>query len=437
MRKEFKRLKIPDEILSQLSDLTRSSIERVKLAETVRKQYGYAQRDMLELTQVASTPYVRCLHVIRSGDQDLYNAVVAGKIGLNKAASFARCPSLKQSENRYLLPKQENWTIIYETRKLLLHKENENCILRIVSCKRKQIGNDIKHYKEFIYQLDNAPFAIETVCHLLESGCTIRSNLTVDGPEKRRMGTLKHHILAAYYSVSVEGQYSEPVYLYNKKNTGDIRAKNLWCYSITGRPGVIRQGSEILILREGKVIAHTDYSRAMFAILNTDWGRLHTKSRDKRLALSVGKGSSEYLYHVRMAEYLYGLPADKAGFLEVMSKLHAEYLDKGFEIDHLDCDHTNNCLNNLMIMPKKYNAVKGSLTKQIKVPYFCWSERYDNQSIRMQAGHCKPLEKPVYHIEGVFSVKEYIEKLYDFVSVIKENRAILGFFEDKLDSGEK
>lgn len=437
-KKEVKRLQIPDDVLNKLAEKNLSVVERVRLAEDVREQYGYPRKDVLKLTGIPNTLYSRCLHVIHSGNLELYREVAAGNITLSNAVMYAHSPSLWISRNQYPIQKMNSWNIIVETKRHLLYTEGDNCYLRIISysnCKTDQHG---KQKNEQVYQLDNAPYAINTVCGLLNSGCKIRTNLAVLSPKGIQNGTLKHHILGAYYGLPIKDKYHDVV-RYCHRHSGpiiDIRAKNLWCHSIAGKPGIIRKDNEILIWRNNCIIARTDYTKPMYDLLRSDWVCLHTKSRDKRVALFIDGEHDAFLYHVRMAEHVYGLPADKGGLIETMDKFRSEYLDKEFEIDHLDCDGTNNCLSNLMIMSKADNILKGSLTKQIRLPYFCWLERYDEESIKMQAGYCAALRKPIYMTSGVYSAKECLKQLREFVHIVHESKSIIDYFDD-LPEGNK
>ena len=125
-------------------------------------------------------------------------------------------------------------------------------------------------------------------------------------------------------------------------------------------------------------------------------------------------------------------------------------------VDHIDGDCFNNRLSNLILMKKAQNVKKQSLTsalvrldsrlkvrkhevefeedekdsdkKQFRVVecniihWFCWAERYDRTSICMRAGYCSPLQAPVFLVEGVYSVPEYLNELKRFIEIAEDRK---------------
>ena len=325
----------------------------------------------------------------------------------------------------------------------------------------------------YTYLLDNDAYAISTVSDLINDGYWIRTDLQVYDKVGRACKRFTNYLVAAYADAPLETVRKVCWRDREGDNRYDIRIDNLRCVAVGAimpspcRNAVIqRRGDDIYILyRSGGVVEYVDYSPEMMRIL-TEFGSLTAGGRDKRLSLQInGGGGIRKLYHIRVALDLYGLPVgfDRDDVVAMMERFRAEYLSRNITVDHIDGNHQNNRLSNLILMSRRHNIQKQKMTsilvnldanQEVKdaeenadaeqrvrtvkgdiVHWFCWSERFDSVSICMRAGYCSPLQAPVYLIDDILSVKEYLRELERFIEIARD-RKHFQFLLDNPDEGE-
>ncbi len=197
----------------------------------------------------------------------------------------------------------------------------------------------------------------------------------------------------------------------------------------------MRRGKDIVITRKvDGLVTYVDYSPELYHVLNS-YGALHTKANDKRLSLCIDGKHDVYLYHLRMIEHLYGLPKDTEELIANIDRFRAEQLGQDYIVDHIDNDSTNDRLSNLMLITTGQNNAKRYIKEgleKVGYPFFLWAERYDNTAIKMQAGYISQFKRPCFMVEGVFTVKQFLEEAQCFVDSAREQCTIFEEF-DKLE----
>ena len=315
------------------------------------------------------------------------------------------------------------------------------------------------------YEVDNAEYAISTICDIINNGCGISAKLDVYDKSNNKIGNLKNYLVSAYANIPLEK--IKRVWLKDRADgANDLRISNLRCRalattipSLNGDTVIERRKKDIVILHKSSgVVSYVDYTPKMMRIL-TEFGALHSRARDKRLSLLLDSKNDNLLHQIRIALDLYGLPDGfcKDDVIAMMERLRDEHISKGITVDHIDGDCLNNRLNNLILMKKAQNVKKQRLTAALVnldaclkvrkhevdfeedeknsdkkpqfrvvegniVHWFCWSERYDRTSICMRAGYCSPLQAPVYLVEGVYSVPEYLNEMKRFIEIVKDRK---------------
>lgn len=430
---------MPDKVLRILTDDSISLIDRIKYAEDRKTEGWYSCDRVMNLVGVPSTTFNRYLQVIRANNDEIYHRVATGKLRVTMAADL-----LKQMDypfrNRL---ERMGASIIYIGSRHVIYEYRQCCYLGI-AYPAKERNNELKvaHYLEKLYRIDNEPYAVDTIIKLINDGYSIGKTLLVRTPDRKPAGTLRHYIYATYHKAELTQILSETVGFDSKviqmNNLMDLRISNLRgpldkaVPPISGWTAVMRRGKDIVITRKADgLVTYTDFSPELYRVLN-DYGALHTKADDNRLCLLIDGKHDIYLYHLRMIEHLYGLPRDTEGLIANVERFRSEYLRKGMVIDHIDNDCTNDRLSNLMLMSLENNSAKSAIMRAIKklgYPFFCWAERYDDTAITLQAGYFSQFKRPRYIVEGVFTVKQFLEEAQNFVDCAREECAIYDEFE--------
>ena len=286
-------------------------------------------------------------------------------------------------------------------------------------------------------ELDNYPYAVDTVLSLLTNGYKIRSgDMWVLSPEGQSCGSLKHHILAAYAGIPLTQVIGEPVYMIekSKNDCNNLCVSNMLCNAVPTRKlySVVRQRDQIIVSytgrsRSNKIIWYTDYSNEIYNLLNRSWLSIRPKARDKRLCANIA-GGEYYLYHIIMAVHLYKPKIEKDCILDTINQFKQDYLDKGLTIDHLDGNVANNLMSNLMIMSRLNNQEKEGLYRKFRNLstkrhfIFCRLRRYDDTSVTIQAGCCTNFGEPVYMLDSneVIPSDSIVDRLRAFLDCIME-----------------
>lgn len=413
---------------------------------------GYTNVDMMRVMDMPSTNYYRYLRLLKSNNQTVFDAFQSGKVGLHKAIRLLKGAIPTGYLNAYDL-----WNIgakvLCANKRFCLYQQKEKCFIEMNSGGRGK------------YEVDNADYAINTICDIINNGCGITARLDIYDENKNRIGNLKNYLVSAYANIPLEKIKS--VWLKDRVDgVNDLRISNLRCRalattipSLNGDTVIERRKKDIVILHKSSgVVSYVDYTPEMMRIL-TEFGALHSRARDKRLSLLLDSKNDNLLHQIRIALDLYGLPDGfcKDDVIAMMERLRDEHISKGITVDHIDGDCLNNRLNNLILMKKAQNVKKQRLTAalvnldarlkvrkhevdfeeeeknsdkkpQVRVVegnivhWFCWSERYDRSSICMRAGYCSPLQAPVYLVEGVYSVPEYLNEMKRFIEIVKDRK---------------
>ena len=54
------------------------------------------------------------------------------------------------------------------------------------------------------YEVDNADYAINTICDIINNGCGITARLDIYDENKNRIGNLKNYLVSAYANIPLE-----------------------------------------------------------------------------------------------------------------------------------------------------------------------------------------------------------------------------------------
>ena len=432
MKKEISR-----KLLDTLMDQSVSTIERIKLAEKARNEQKINYKTALELLNVPNVTYCRHLQVIRSGNEEIYNFVSSGAMSVTAAVALLKMPTYPFKERL----ERMGATIILDAGAYVVYEFQQQRYLGVAYSVKGAYKDELKkQFAERLYLIDNEPYAVETIKNLINEGYLIGRTLRIVSPNRKRKGTLCHHLYAGYHNLDVNEILPKPVSFKVKSANNavtDLRISNLSGPkpSISGQTKIYKRGKDMVIVRKvDGLVTYLDYSPDLYRVL-TSYGCLHTKTDDDRLALYIDREHSIYLYHLRMIEHLYGLPRNINELIANIERLRDEYFSKGMCIDHLDNDCCNNRLSNLMVMSIAENTSKNGIVKVIRnlgYPFFYWAERYDDTAIKMRTGYFSQFKKPVFMTEGVFSVKEFLHELQTFADQSRENVAVFDAFE-KLD----
>lgn len=438
-------INIPDEVRRVLTDESISLIDRIKFAEDRKAERWYSYDRVMTLVGVPSTTFNRYQLVIRANNDEIYHRVATGKLRVSMAVDL-----LKQMDYPFRdRLKRMGASIIYIGSRHVIYEYRNSCYLGVAYPAREH-NNSLKEtdYLERLYRIDNEPYAVDTIIRLINDGYSIGRTLLVRTPDWKSAGALRHYLYAAYHHTDLAQILREKIE-YKKKTKwhsagvvcADLRIANLIgpkekeAQLITGKTSMVRRGKDIVITQKvDGLVTYVDYSPELYRVLN-GYGALHTKSDDKRLSLCIDDKHDVYLYHLRMIEHLYGLPVDTEGLIANIDRFRAEQLGQECIVDHLDNDCHNNRLSNLMLMTVGQNNTKQSIREgleKIGYPFFLWAERYDNTAIRMQAGYISQFKRPCFMVEGVFTVKQFLEEAQCFVDSAREQCIIIEEF-DKLE----
>lgn len=312
--------------------------------------------------------------------------------------------------------------ILLENKDIALYKEHLHQTLLI----KHDFKDGHTEWKKYI--CDNDDRMERVLRQIYAKDYFVHMNLSIYDSQWKKHGKLQHWLLSDAYDLPLGLLRQTRVYFLNKENNNDIRLSNLYSTLVktteTPSAKVYRNKDQLFVLlKSHNEVTRFDYSSNLEQLLTS--GFLHNfslggKNNDRLICYVADTGKRLYLAHIIMARSCYGdLPTDKDMFLAIMKRFNEEYTQNDFEVEHLNANTYDNRMANLILMPSKMNNTKGGLMRQIKFPYFCWVERYDNTSVTMQAGYCTSLEKPVYLVEDVFTIKEFIDELRDFVNCIK------------------
>lgn len=439
---------VPSDVQQVLTDKSISLIDRIKYAEDRKTEGWYNCDRVMTLIGVPSTTYYRHRLLIKAKNDEIYHRVATGRLSVTTAVDL-----LRQMDYPFRgRLERMGASIIYIGSRHVIYRYRNRCYLAVAYPSRTSKSNSIKEtqYREKLYRIDDKSYAIDTIVKMIEDGYSIGADLLVRTPDWKWAGALRHHLYAAYHKENLDQILREKVEYKQKKKwpsagvvCADLRIANLIgpvekrkSSLVTGKTVVVRRGKDIVIIRRADgLVTYTDYSPALHRVLN-GYGALHTKSEDKRLSLYIDDEHDVYVYHLRLIEHLYGLPEDTEGLIANIDRFRVEQLGQEYIVDHLDNDCHNNRLSNLMPMTIGQNNVKKSIKESLEkigYPFFLWAERYDNTSITMQAGYISQFKRPCYMVEGVFTVKEFLEEAQRFVDCAREECTINEEF-DKLEN---
>lgn len=466
-RNRWKRYTIPEDIKSQLSDQALSPIERVQLAEKCRKQYSFNREDMLSLTGISNTQYARYQWVLRHGDERLFNLLRQRECSVSMAIKDVKEPGYLDKRERYSLRdkldrRYGKVEMIYEQHKYALYriKPKGGCYLAVSYIVKGNDDDLIWCREQNTCCIDDNTAIIDTIVGLLQQGCAISKTFQVIKPDNSK-AMLYYYIVSAFSGVAFDEVVKSATRVKRKPRNGeyDMRICNLLIpdelsiqyAEVTGGSVIVRRKNDIIIINEKNgSVNYADYSPWLYNFLKENSDNMKFQSKDRRLCIPVGS-RVEYLHHIVLAVNLYGEPTEDEPLAKKLQRLRTTYFDLDFEADHLDGNARNNRLSNLMLMSCSDHAKKHYLLKRlndfnvklrmpykwsaIKTPYkkttpcVCKLERYDNKSVRMQAGIMQGTSQDVeYFVQGVFSVPEMLYQLDTFLHDMEQNENIFAEF---------
>lgn len=198
MNQKLQRRPIPDEKLAIITDQTVYILERVRIAEACRNEYGWSQNDMAKLTKISVNAYLRYVKKLSEPRKYRHPARLSG----------------------------EDVETIYQTGDFALYRRQHNVYLAAaVRCKTK----------ENIYLLSPYTPVIKAVVKVLglidTAGYRMTSTLEITAPNGELHGTLMHHIAAGFFSIRLDFLIGKRVRFRKRKNADgiyDYRLCNVW-----------------------------------------------------------------------------------------------------------------------------------------------------------------------------------------------------------------
>lgn len=449
-----KREKIPVELVEKIQDQSVHLIDRILTIDEYRKEYGHPIDEIAAMLGTNPTMYKNMLTIAQSHNLGLISKVKDGSCSIKQALRLLEanaksgavpCSSLFRYSWIHRIERLTDVEIIHESPNNILYRTKEGLFLGI-----------IYNGGERICRIDDLPSIVNAMTAFLQNG-NIRWR---SGDFALFRKGEKQHTFLRYFIVSIvtnrpcdDVKQAKVSYKSGICNgIYDLRVSNLTCFLLTrdahpdahgGFHVVQNCNHEIVIIDQnhGRRFI-TDYHKWLYDFLKTRQDKLRYQARDNRLCIKLGN-DNWYLYHIVMAVHLYGTPENEEELVKKLNRQQNDYLIKSMEIDHLDADIHNNRLSNLMFMTGSQNAQKSDLQNEIRklgLPYFCWQERYDDTSIRLMAGYVHQLHSPHYLIQGVFSIKEYLKEVDNFVTKIRSDAQTcekFGELENQLNKEEK
>ena len=336
---------------------------------------------------------------------------------------------LKADRYRYIERYSEEVEPIFQVKKFFLYRKDRR--LYLAAALMGQCG------KERTYLLSNYPEVVKAIInilgHVAAGDYLMTSSLDITTRDREPRGCLMHHIAASVYSL-------RPDFLLTKKirfrqritSTGeyDYRVGSVYFpeleYLCGTAPVLIdRYGEEIQIWRDDLNLATvTDYSPDMMKLLQTY--PMHPEARDHREKVYVDSTHSYYLYRMRWAEYMYaGLPLEREKLIHVMTRFEHEH--RGFVIDHLSEDPTDDRIINLMAMTNAQNKRKAGImrrARKIQKPYWFSATRYDNYHVWLVTGKYDVEGKRRIYDADVLEIDDYLTALEEYVEVTTDGRKV-------------
>lgn len=426
-----KRLPIPQKVIRQLQDQWTPLIDRVILAQAIRTEYDHSALYMSEVIGINEAMYHKLCKIAESQCDELIDRVRNNTCSVRLALQLLNedvQPGTIDWEKHFgylfisRIKELKKYEIIYKGRTNILYRTDDGVFLGVT-----------RRNNEKCCRLDDTPVIVDAIRGWLIKGGFVRweaNQFILYTPQSEKYGKLANYIVGLTIKqpfrsvkrlrISYKDNHNQDIY--------DLRVSNMICALLTSNDHpdacggfcITQSENNILITDEKRnVVYKTDYSAWLYRFLSVKRDQFRYQARDNRLCIKVGK-DVEYLYHVVMAIHLYGEPGRYSDY-DLSPKLRRfkrNYTRKRFTVDHLDGDITNNCLSNLAIMTTSQNAKKGHLQsrlqskfKNLEIPFFCKQERYDDTSIKAMAGYAYPDRSPVYLMQGVFSIDEYLDVL--------------------------
>lgn len=438
MNRKLARLPMPDDVKQQLSDTSRSQIERVRFAEKCRADFGQSRDTVIELCGVPNTAYARVSRLLQPANKHLLEMVERGQLSISKADRAIKNPSvLYQSYPKPLLDalKERGAEIVFSDRTFCIYELDNQLFVNAASY--KNIATDFAHrpqkkYTEKRYLFDDKPFVRQILIDLIGRKA-LRRDMRVKDESGNLAGDVRHYILAAFLNLPAGFVLQFPIRQMEAREDFlpiDYHLANVRCDKLSGLiPGAGWQSwidvvdrSKIYI-NKGGVVTIADYSPELLKILKTFPS--HQEARGEgRLVVRV-ENQSEYLYRVILASDAYGaLPTDAAGICEMMSRFRKEH--KGAEVDHLNGVSSDCRLRNLMLVSPAQNRRKEALQRRLSTlgrGFFANAVRLDDSHVQFVAGRYDPGGAPQILTSETLDIEGYLEAFECFL--------------DKLDAGQQ
>lgn len=438
MKRKLARLPVPDDVKRQLSEASRSQIERVRLAEKCRADFGQSRDTVIELCGVPNTDYSRICHLLQPANKHLLEMVERGQLSIYKADRAIKNPSvLYQSYPKPLLDalKGRDAEIVFSANTFCVYELDDQLFVNAASY--KNIATDFAHrplkkYSEKCYLFDNKPFVRQILIDLIGRKA-LRRDMRVKDESGNLAGDVRHYILAKFLNLPAGFVLQFPIRQMEAREDFlpiDYRFANIRCDKLSDLiPGAGWQSwidvvdRNKIYVSKGGVVTIADYSPELLKILKTFPS--HQESRGAgRLVVRVA-GQSEYLYHMVLAANTYGaLPVDSAGICEMMSRYRREH--KGAEVDHLNGVSSDCRLRNLMLVSPAQNQRKEALQRRLVTlgqGFFANAVRLDDSHVQFVTGRYDPGGAPEILTSETLDIEGYLEAFECFL--------------DKLDAGQQ
>lgn len=346
MNRKLSPKTIPDDILTYLSDTSHTQIDRVRLAEKCRDEYGIKHADAVKLCGVRQTQYKKIQTLLRPENKDILQKVESGQLTVNRA--------------------------VLTVKDLVGEKE-------IIRIGRNRIVDDgVNFHLDYVgtksvrWTLDHDKRAIDYLVEDIK-----RNGVFLASGGRKGGANIKTVVMSAYRPYGYDP--SDEVCLCDG-NLHNLRSSNLYVYGdaipYTQQRRIWHDGRRIWIkVAVQRLIGFTDYDPALYGILcNTalaSW-YVQTQKRNKGCVYRMHCRLKDY-HAIGLGEIVWLFFAGKIDPVRVRESIivaHEELTKSGLQIDHLRDNRANNCYHNLFAMPKETNASKNNLVTKINKPFY-------------------------------------------------------------------
>lgn len=341
--------------------------------------------------------------------------------------------------------RKHNGEVIFDRDTCAVYKNDGSCYF--VTHHGKRAADDDMMWSHVIkqYQIDDAPYAIDTIIDLTKEGCSFWENAGVHYPKGSQNGKkLWHYLVAAYGKVPVNLVFEVGVRVRERqsKDKVDLRISNMECRAVdtmcadmvVGNNRIVRNYDVTCIInQEVGAITKTDYIEWLYQFLRQKKNDIVLQEGDYQAKVPVNK-KMHTLSEICIAIQEYGIPLDETELSNQLTQLTDKCKKEELGICHLNTDKKDNRLCNLMLMPfaQKYET-ETSMQKiiKLKLPVFCWLKSIDDKQVAIKAGYLHSTKEPDFRVDTVVKTGKLPRVLDDFLCTIAHEREVREFFEQK------